>query len=179
MAAEAEYRVRTSTSYLVRIGVLAGAAVLAVGGGAWTARALVAEYRYDVIALLVALAVLPVAEWLRTPACRIGGGRHLIRFYPDRIEIPHPRQRKPLVFPHGTHIATATLGRWRTIKLRFGAETRDLSLSCLEDRNDARALLLDLQRFVDGKPAIGRAAHDVHHRTTYDDRLDSELASLD
>jgi hypothetical protein len=103
----------------------------------------------------------------------------LIRIYADRIEIPASRDRNPIVFLHGCLISTATLGRWRTIRVVAGDTTRELSLACLEDRNDARALMLDLQRFLDGKPAIGRTGHDVHHRTVYDDRLDRELAGLE
>jgi hypothetical protein len=145
----------------------------------WWIEQAVPERRGDVLLLFFVLAVLPIVTWLRTGPCRIGGGRNLIRIYADYIEVPTSRARKPIKFLHGCLISTGKLGRWRTIKVVQGDTVRELSLACLEDRNDGRALLLDLQHFLDGKPAIGRAGHDVHHRTEYDDRLDRELAGLE
>lgn len=76
--------------------------------------------------------------------------------------------------------ALATVKRGKLIDLRGGGLRRKLSTLVLDDRHDEAALLADLQRFVGGPPAIGRAGHDVPPpRTEYDDRIDRELAQLE
>ena len=57
---EAQYRVRTPTSYLVRIGILSCIGVMCLGIVGWQFATLTHEYRYDAIALLVVLAIVPI-----------------------------------------------------------------------------------------------------------------------
>ena len=148
-----------------------------------------------IVLLALVLCSACVAFWFGMSAYRVGGGRNLIRFYDDRIEIPGVRQRQPIVFPREGLVAgvrdvnvqyrfgltpIASVKRGKLIELRHGATARTLSTLTLEDRHDEPALIADLQRFVAGEPAIGRAAHDAPApRTVYDDRIDRELAQLD
>jgi hypothetical protein len=149
--------------------------------------------------VLLALAVCSacVAFWFGMSAYRVGGGRNLIRFYADRLEVPAVRERKPLVFTRDAGLdvivsdvvvhyrlgltALATVKRGKLVDLRGGGGLRrKLSTLVLDDRHDEAALLADLQRFVAGQPAIGRHGHDVPPpRTEYDDRIDRELAQLE
>ncbi len=152
-----------------------------------------------ILLLLVSvLAVTCVTFWFGMSAYRVGGGRNLIRFHADRIEVPATNQRKPLVFPRvGSQIVVrdvvvqyrvavaatvARVNRGKLIELTHGAQKRKLSTLTLADEGDERALVTDLQRFVAGEPALGRAGHAAAMqvpRTELDDRLDRELAELD
>jgi hypothetical protein len=191
MSEQARYQVRTPMALWLANGAFTGVCVIAIAG------LLLYRDRVPPTIVLLALAVCSVcvAFWFGMTAYRVGGGRNLIRFYPDRIEVPSVRDRKPMVFARdGLEVAVrdvvvqyrmalvpvGSVKRGTLIELRRGDQTRKLSTLVLDDPNDERALLADLQRFVGGQPALGRAAHDAPPpRTEYDDRIDRELAGLD
>lgn len=147
------------------------------------------------VLLALALCSVCVAFWFGMSAYRVGGGRNLIRFYVDRLEVPAVRERQPMVFRRdGLRLdvkdmvvqyrfaltALATVKRGKRIELACDGVRRTLSTLVLDDRHDEPALIADLQRFLAGQPALGRAGHDAPPpRTEYDDRIDRELARLD
>lgn len=185
----ARYHVRTPLVLWLVHGALTAFCVLVVG-----ALVFVGHAPPFMVLLAVTLASVVVAFWFAMSAYRVGGGRNLIRFYADRIEIPGPTQRRPMVFGRDSQLLVrdvsvqyrfaltpiATVKRGKVIELRNAAQRRQLSTLVLEDRTDEAALVADLHRFVAGEPAIGRAAHDAPPpRTEYDDRIDRELAQLE
>jgi hypothetical protein len=188
----ARYQVRTPMALWLINGALTAMCVIVVGSVALFDRTVPGFF------VLLALAVCSacVAFWFGMSAYRVGGGRNLIRFYADRLEVPAVRERKPLVFTReaGVEIlvrdvlvqyrlgwtALASVKRGKLVELRGGGRKRKLSTLVLDDRHDEAALIADLRRFVAGQPAIGRAGHDAPPpRTTYDDRIDRELAALE
>lgn len=192
MAELARYQVRTPMALWLINGALTAMCVIVVGAMVLFDRA--APGIFVLLALAVCSAC--VAFWFGMSAYRVGGGRNLIRFYVDRLEVPAVRERKPLVFTREAGLevfvrdvlvqyrlawtALATVKRGKLIELRGGGIKRKLSTLVLDDRHDELALIADLQRFVAGQPALGRAAHDVPPpRTEYDDRIDRELAALE
>lgn len=192
MAELARYQVRTPMALWLINGALTAMCVIVVGAMVLFDRA--APGIFVLLALAVCSAC--VAFWFGMSAYRVGGGRNLIRFYVDRLEVPAVRERKPLVFTREAGLevfvrdvlvqyrlawtALATVKRGKLIELRGGGIKRKLSTLVLDDRHDEPALIADLQRFVAGQPALGRAAHDVPPpRTEYDDRIDRELAALE
>jgi hypothetical protein len=145
--------------------------------------------------LALALCSACVAFWFGMSSYRVGGGRNLIRFYVDRLEVPAVRERAPMVFQREglqvgiknvvvnyrvALVSVGTVKRGILIELQGGGRRRKLSTLTLHDIHDEPALIADLERFVAGQPAIGRAAHDAPPpRTSYDDRIDRELAQLE
>jgi hypothetical protein len=187
----ARYHVRTPLALWLVNGAITALCAIVLGA--------MFLFDQDVPALLVLLALALcsacVAFWFGMTAYRVGGGRNLIRFYPDRIEVPAIRERQPLVFRReGLTVSVrdqvvqyrlvtasvASVKRGKLIELRSGAKRRALSTLVLEDRHDEAALVGDLERFIAGEAALGRAAYDAPPpRTEYDDRIDRELAQLD
>jgi hypothetical protein len=174
-------------------GVLAAVCVLVVAGLLMFGGSHVPS---TLVTILVALGTSTLAFWFGMSAYRVGGGRNLIRFYADRVEVPAPSKRQPLAFPRtgskieisdvviryrlGIAAALGSVRRGKLIALRYGDVARKLSTLVLAVESDEAALVADFQRFVAGDPAIGRAGHAAPSpRTTYDDRLDRELAQLD
>lgn len=149
------------------------------------------------IMLLLAsmLVTATLAFWLTMSAYRVGGGRNLIRFYPDRLEVPSVTKRQPLVFQReGTRIeisdvmvryrlgiaSIASVNRGKLIALSHGATSRKLSTLVLDDSSAEDALVADLRRFEAGEAALGVSGHaGAAVRDEYDDRLDRELAQVD
>ena len=147
------------------------------------------------VLMMSVLVTTTLAFWFTMSAYRVGGGRNLIRFYADRVEVPSATKRQPLVFPRCATIAisdvmvryrlgiAATIGsvsRGKLIALRHGSVARQLSTLVLATESDEAALVADFHRFLAGEPAIGRAGHSAPApRTNDDDRLDRELAQLD
>jgi hypothetical protein len=183
-APQAQYRVRTPTNYLVLTGLLFGLGFVAIAGIVWFVQHGV-DNGLDLVIYIVACAVgaiAPFVEWFSTERYRIGGGRHVIRFFDDRLELPHARHRRPIVLARERLtlvLSTSPNRRGTVFRVSDGTQTRTLTTMTLEDRNDGPALLADLQRYANGDVALGRAAHDRPQRTEYDDRLDRELATLD
>jgi len=191
MAEQARYVVRTPMALWLGTGAVVALVGVVLAG------MIIFDQRTPDLLVLLALGACgaSVAFWFGMNAYRVGGGRNLIRFYVDRIEVPAVRERKPLVFPRDGlvigvrdvvvqyRMALFTVGsvkRGKLIELRRGTQTRKLSTLVLADHNDEPALIADLQRFVEGQPAIGRAGHDLPApRTEYDDRIDRELAQLE
>lgn len=192
MSESTRYQVRTPMWLWLTNGVLTAFCVLVVG-----AVALVGHVPEMMLLLTFVLVGGTVGFWLTMSAYRVGGGRNLIRFYPDRIEVPGTRERKPMVFPRdGTQLEVtdvivryrlglaatlASVNRGKLVALTHGAQTRKLSTLILDDTTDERFLVADLQRFLAGEAALGRAGHTAiaDTRGAYDDRLDRELAQLD
>ena len=190
-AEQARYAVRTPMALWLGNGAATALCVIVVAG------LLFYGDRVPATLVLLALAVCSacVAFWFGMTSYRVGGGRNLIRFYADRIEVPGVRDRKPLVFAReGLEVAirdvvvqyrmalipVGSVKRGTLIELRRGAQHRKLSTLILDDASDEPALLADMRRFVTGEPAIGRAGHDrPTPRTEYDDRIDRELAQLE
>src|SRR5262245_45754576 len=102
MAAElARYHVRTPLALWMMNGVLTAFCVLVLG-----AAVLVPHVPGLLMLLALVLCSTCIAFWLGMTAYRVGGGRNLIRFYADRLEVPGPRARKPLVFTRdGLHVS--------------------------------------------------------------------------
>jgi hypothetical protein len=191
MAELARYHVRTPTMLWMVNGAVTALCVIVLGTLTFF------DCHPPALFVLLALGLCSacVAFWFGMSAYRVGGGKNLIRFYADRIEVPAVRERKPLVFPRdGLAIrvrdmvvryrfavtTVATVKRGKLIELARGGLTRKLSTLVLEDAHDEAALIADLLRFVKGEPALGRAGHDVPPpRTEYDDRIDRELAQLE
>ena len=190
MAELARYPVRTPTMLWMVNGAIAAMCLVVLGG------MFMFESQIPPTLVLLALALCSacVAFWFGMSAYRVGGGRNLIRFYADRIEVPAVRTRQPLVFARdGLEVkvrdvvvryrfaltSLATVKRGKLIELTRGGTSRKLSTLVLDDRHDEPALIADLQRFLAGEPAIGRAGHDAPPRTEYDDRIDRELAQLE
>lgn len=187
----ARYHVRTPLALWLVNGAITALCVIVLGAMFVFDQAVPAVF----VLLALALCSACVAFWFGMSAYRVGGGRNLIRFYADRIEVPAIRARKPLVFRReGLTIrvrdqvvkyrlataSVATIKRGKLIELRSGALRRTLSTLVLEDEHDEAALIGDLERFVAGEAALGRAAYDAPPpRTKYDDRIDGELAQLD
>lgn len=189
---QARYEVRTPMWLWMTNGVITAACVLVTA--AWLVFGWQAHG--GVIFVLSALVGTTVAFWLSMGAYRVGGGRNLIRFYPDRVEVPSPTTRQPLVFPRdgividvsdvvmryslGLAAVAGNVRRGKIIALRHGPLTRKLSTLTLAADADEPALVADFQLFAAGQPAIGRAGHSAPKpRTSYDERLDRELAQLD
>ncbi|HEY5950194.1 MAG TPA: hypothetical protein VIV40_32080 [Kofleriaceae bacterium] len=191
MSEQARYQVRTPMALWLVNGAVTALCVIVFGA----MLLLQSSVPSPLVLLALALCSVCVAFWFGMSAYRVGGGRNLIRFYPDRIEVPAVRERKPIVFVREGlelevrdvvvryRLAMTTLAdikRGKLIELRGGGHKRKLSTLTLDDRHDEAALIADLQRFVTGQPAIGRAAHDAPPpRTEYDDRIDRELAQLE
>jgi hypothetical protein len=187
MSEQARYQVRTPMLLWLVNGAIAALCVIVV------ASMLMFDARVPPMFVFLALALC--SAWFGMSAYRVGGGRNLIRFYADRIEVPAVRERAPLKFPREGLavdvkqvlvryrwglIGVANVKRGNLIELRGSGRSRKLSTLTLADNNDEPALLADLQRFVAGEPAIGRAGHDAPPpRTEYDDRIDRELAQLE
>lgn len=180
MPAQAEYRVRTPLAYLVRVGVLFAIGVIVA---AWLVQFVergVPEDRYDLVLVGAVAIVLPFAFWFRSAHYRIGGGRNLIRFHADRLEIPDARRRQPLVFARDrAQFAIGPVRGGYVLRVADGTTSRALTTAVVEDRHDIPALIADFRRYAAGRDALGKAAHDRVVRTEYDDRLDRELAKLD
>ena len=192
MSESARYQVRTPMWLWLTNGVLTAFCVLVVG-----AVAIVGNVPEMMLLLTFVLVGTTVGFWLTMSAYRVGGGRNLIRFYPDRVEVPATRERKPMVFPRdgtqlqvtdvviryrlGVAATLASVNRGKLVALTRGARTRKFSTLILDDTADERFLVADLQRFLSGEPALGRAGHTAlaDTRSAYDDRLDRELAQLD
>jgi hypothetical protein len=187
----ARYQVRTPIGLWLVNGAIAALCVVVLG----TMVVFDADVPGVFVLLALALCSACVAFWFGMSAYRVGGGRNLIRFYADRLEVPAIRERRPLVFAReGLELGVeevlvkyrlgltglATVKRGKLITLASGRVRRKISTLVLDDRGDEPALIADLQRFVAGQPALGRAGHDVPDaRTEYDDRIDRELAQLD
>ena len=139
---------------------------------------------------------LPGIIWVTTPAYRVAGGRSLIRFYPDRIEVPHVSRRQLMVFPRdglpirviGVEVTyemmletVASVNRGSLVELRGAGQMRKLSTLTVARDDDTPFLVRDLERLARGEPALGRDTPLVPDmpRTEYDDRLDRELSELD
>jgi hypothetical protein len=193
MSELARYPVRTPMWLWLSNGALTSFCVLVVGamfmfGG---------RVPGAIILLASVLVGATIAFWLTMSAYRVGGGRNLIRFYDDRIEVPSITKRQPLVFPReGTRVeisdvlvryrlgiagTVATVNRGKLLSFRHGTTARKLSTLVLDDSDAEPALLADLRRFAAGEPALGVEGHAkaVPPRDEYDDRLDRELAQLD
>ncbi len=189
MAEQARYEVRTPMSLWFVNGAVLALCMVLVGSQ------IMFDWQVPGFLLLV-MAILftaSIAFWFSTTAYRVGGGRNLIRFYADRVEVPGPSKRKPLVFPRdglvidikdvvvrykGFGIGDVRHGK--LIELRHNGVARKLSTQTLAAEADEAALVADLRLFASGQPAIGRAGHSAPRpRTAYDERLDSELAALD
>lgn len=193
MTEQARYEVRTPLWLWLTNGLLSAFCVLVIAG-LWM---LGGRGVPGVLLLLVSVLVTTTLTfWFSMSAYRVGGGRNLIRFYADRVEVPSATQRQPLVFPRlGSQIAitdvmvryrlgiAATIGsvrRGKLIALRHGVVARKLSTLVLAQESDETPLVADFRRFIAGDPALGRAGHaEPPLRTNYDDRLDRELAQLD
>jgi hypothetical protein len=192
MSEQARYEVRTPMWLWLTNGLFTTFCVLVLA-----ASLVMGERVPQYLTLLMALLLMTViAFWISVPAYRVGGGRNLIRFYADRVEVPSPTTRKPLVFPRlGSTIeienhqvrygialfaTIASISHGKVITLRHGAQQRKLSTLVLAAEVDEIPLIADFRRFIGGEPAIGRDGHAVPPpRTNYDDRLDRELAQLD
>jgi hypothetical protein len=190
MSEQARYQVRTPMSLWLVNGALTAVCVIVLGAVVIFERTVPALF----VLLALALCSACVAFWFGMSAYRVGGGRNLIRFYADRIEVPAVRVRQPLVFLRdGLEIRVrdvvvqyrfaltplANIKRGKLIELRRGGVTRKLSTLVLDNRHDEAALVADLGRFVAGQPAVGRVDVAPAARTEYDDRIDRELAQLD
>src|SRR5262245_17283475 len=106
------YKVRTPLALWMGNGVLAALCLFVIASLVMTG---------DAPPILVVLALASFAAaaafWLSTSPYRVGGGRNLIRFYTDRIEVPHVRERRPMVFARdGLHIAVRDV----MVKVRIG-----------------------------------------------------------
>jgi hypothetical protein len=191
MAELARYQVHTPTMYWLGNGLVTAFCVFVMA-----AIVFVGHVPAMMILLFVASASAAVAFVASMSSYRVGGGRNLIRIYPDRIEVPGVSARPPMVFPREGLVArvidvqvayrllvakVATLNRGKLVELAAGGQKRKLSTLVLDDPSDERFLLADLGRFLAGEPALGRAAQEavVAPRTAYDDRLDRELAELE
>lgn len=191
MSEQARYAVRTPMALWLGNGAATALCVIVVAGLLFYGD----HVPPTLVLLALAVCSVCVAFWFGMTAYRVGGGRNLIRFYADRIEVPSVRDRKPMVFSRDglavtirdvvvqyrmALIPVGSVKRGTLIELRRGAQHRKLSTLVLEDASDEAALLADLRRFSSGDAAIGRAGHDrPAPRTEYDDRIDRELAQLE
>ena len=189
MAEQARYEVRTPMSLWLVNGALLAICVLLVG--------IQLMFDWEIpgfLVLVMATAVTAtVAFWFSMAAYRVGGGRNLIRFYADRVEVPGPSKRQPLLFPRDGLVieikdvlvryqgfGVGSVRRGKLIELRHKGVARKLSTLTLAEETDEAPLVADFRLFASGQPAIGRAGHSAPPpRTTYDERLDRELAALD
>jgi hypothetical protein len=186
----ARYHVRTPTGYWLATGAIFAFCLVVIA-----ATVIFGDVPPLMLLLFAGLCSAAIASAVSMNAYRVGGGRNLIRFYPDRIEVPAVRERAPMRFARDGLTArvedvkvayrfafakVATMNRGKLIELRAGDLRRKLSTLILEDPADERFLIADLERFLAGKPALGRAAQEASPppRTEYDDRLDRELADL-
>lgn len=94
MSEQARYEVRTPMALWLTNGVVAALCVLIAGGFLMFG----GRVPGMLIMLLSILATTAVTFWFSMSAYRVGGGRNLIRFYADRIEVPSTTRRQPLVF---------------------------------------------------------------------------------
>src|SRR5262245_58017026 len=137
MAELARYPVRTPTMLWMVNGAIAAMCLVVLGG------MFMFESQIPPTLVLLALALCSacVAFWFGMSAYRVGGGRNLIRFYADRIEVPAVRTRQPLVFGRdGLQIkvrdvvvryrfaltSLATVKRGKLIELTRGGVSRKL-----------------------------------------------------
>jgi hypothetical protein len=186
-----DYEVRTPIMIWILLYATAGLAILCAGAIAFIGHAPASA----AWACAVAIA-LPVIIWVSTPAYRVAGGRSLIRFYPDRIEVPHVSRRQLMVFPRdGLQIrlinvqvkykmmmaTVATVNRGKLVELRGAGQMRKFSTLIVARDDDTPFLVRDIEQLASGQPALGRDTPLVPNmpRTEYDDRLDRELSELD
>jgi hypothetical protein len=173
-------------------GAMTAFCVLVIG-----AVVIVGDVPGSMLLLASVLVTTTIGFWMTMSAYRVGGGRNLIRFYEDRVEVPSTKDRKPMVFPRdGTELLVtdvivryrlgiaatiARVHRGKLVQLTHAGRTRKFSTLILDDTIDERFLVADLQRFASGEPALGRAGHTAlaDTRSAYDDRLDRELAQLE
>jgi hypothetical protein len=192
MTESARYQVRTPMWLWLTNGALTAFCALVV-----SALAIFGDVPGMLLLLAFVLVGTTVGFWMTMSAYRVGGGRNLIRFYPDRVEVPSTHDRKPMVFPRdGTQIRVtdvivryrlgiaatiASVNRGKLVELTNDGRTRKFSTLILDETIDERFLVADLQRFLSGEPALGRAGHTAlaDTRSAYDDRLDRELAQLE
>jgi len=135
MAEQARYVVRTPMALWLGTGAVVALVGVVLAG------MIIFDQRTPDLLVLLALGACgaSVAFWFGMNAYRVGGGRNLIRFYVDRIEVPAVRERKPLVFPRDGlvigvrdvvvqyRMALFTVGsvkRGKLIELRRGTQTR-------------------------------------------------------
>jgi hypothetical protein len=192
MSESARYQVRTPMWLWLTNGAMTAFCVLVIG-----AVVIVGDVPGSMLLLASVLVTTTIGFWMTMSAYRVGGGRNLIRFYEDRVEVPSTKDRKPMVFPRdGTELLVtdvivryrlgiaatiARVHRGKLVQLTHAGRTRKFSTLILDDTIDERFLVADLQRFASGEPALGRAGHTAlaDTRSAYDDRLDRELAQLE
>ncbi len=187
MTEQASYEVRTPTLFWVAGGAMLGLAGLTLGLGVMFSNTL------SLVAMAGLFCVCAVVFALSS-AYRVGAGRHLIRFYDDRLELPPVTGRRPLVFPRGELALTlqrqvvrvrfmmvpvGDIERGTVFEVRARGVSRKLSTLVLAKPDDAPHLLADLQRYAAGEAATGRTTPTTQPRTEYDDRLDRELAEME
>ena len=186
MAEQASYEVRTPPLLWVAGAAMFGLAGLTLGLGLLVASSLAA---FALAGVFIVFAIVVTMS----PAYRVGAGRHLIRFYDDRLELPPVTGRAALAFRRGDTAITmqrqvvrvrfmlvpvGDLQRGTVFEVRGGGVTRKLSTLVLANQDDTSYLVADLERFARGEAAIGRVPP-VAERTAYDDKLDRELAEMD
>jgi hypothetical protein len=192
MSESARYQVRTPMWLWLTNGAMTAFCVLVIG-----AVVIVGDVPGSMLLLASVLVTTTIGFWMTMSAYRVGGGRNLIRFYEDRVEVPSTKDRKAMVFPRdGTELLVtdvivryrlgiaatiARVHRGKLVQLTHAGRTRKFSTLILDDTIDERFLVADLQRFASGEPALGRAGHTAlaDTRSAYDDRLDRELAQLE
>ena len=182
---QAQYVVRTPAAFTLAVGVMWGLALVAAGA---------ALMLRDTWAILFAVGLaIGAALFMRQAAYQIGGIRGLIRFHADRLEVPAPAGRTPIVFARGAlavdvralrgtvvvGVVPVPVHRSQLVTLRGDGRVRQLSPVVLADADDASFLVADLRRFVAGERALGRHVPAAAPRTELDDRLDRELAALE
>jgi len=186
-----DYEVRTPIVIWILLYATAGLAIVCAGAIAFIGHAPASAVWICAVAI-----ALPVIIWVSTPAYRVAGGRSLIRFYPDRIEVPDVSRRQLMVFPrdglqirmtdvqikHKMMMATvATVNRGKLVELRGAGRVRRFSTLIVAREDDTPYVVRDLEQLAGGHPALGRDTPLVPDkpRTEYDDRLDRELSELD
>ena len=190
------YPVRTPPTYWL---VLAAIVMCGLAGGGLAILALVSgQHSPTILGLGGLLAVVPVVYVLTTAEYRARG---VIRLLADRVEVPGPRG-EPLRFMAAglrlriTRVAVrykvagipvADVSRGAVIDLRSGALKRRISTLTLIDRDQAAALLEDLEALCRGEatggplPLLPRApvGSPVGSSDRLERQLERELAALD
>lgn len=137
--------------------------------------------------VLALVAVVPPIVATRIPHFRVAGGRGELRIFRDRVEVPQPASRDPLILPmEGLSVEVRTILQGVVNGIRI-EEPASLVLHHAEGSRELAAAL-----FV-SSAAVERAARDIARlkeglsleeppapaRDRYDDRLDEELDRLD
>jgi hypothetical protein len=138
-------------------------------------------------AVLALVAVAPPIIATRIAHFRVAGGRGELRVYRDRIEVPQPASRAPLILPMAglsVEVRSVLQGVVNGVRieepaslvLRHAGGVRELSAALFVSSDAVERAAREIRQVQEGRSL---EEPPVPARDRYDDRLDEELNRLD